>query len=247
MLKNDKENVYNISYLDKEMTRSVKPTNLEKKFLMVLSNVVNIIEVIIVLDRATEYNAHINGVIVRRITAVIKVIRSLTKRNNESNRFLNHQSFKTIQIFLLEIQKMINFINKEMMSLKVSLMYIKTNIVFKELMTEFESLLEFTIKMKTFSDKRSNKKTKYNRYFNDINECLNLATGIIYPIERDEANQLFESWKSNKEILKTFDESDTKMKPDISKYALLKTHPKANGKSKLISYQLNSFEIVDII
>ncbi|CAG8713842.1 33789_t:CDS:2 [Gigaspora margarita] len=186
---NDKENIYFISYLDKELTR-FKPTNPMDKFSMVLSDVVNIIEVIKVLNNSTEYNEHISNEIDNSIRKVIKDIHSLTECGDEYSQFLSYQSFETIRIFLLYIQKMINIIKKEILPLKVPLMYIQTNII--AFMEEFESFVNFTInKMKTLSEKKDNKETKYNGYFKNINECLSIATGIIYPIERGEANQLF--------------------------------------------------------
>ncbi|CAG8588564.1 4137_t:CDS:2, partial [Gigaspora rosea] len=187
MVKNDKENVYFISYLDKELTQLVEPTNPMKMFLMVLSDVVNIIEVIRVLNNSAEYNEHISNAIVNRISEVIQNIHSLTECGDKYNQFLSYQSFETIRIFM-------DFIKEEMKSLKVSLkvplMYIQINFII--FMAEFESFANFTINnMKTLSEKKDNKKTKNNGYFKDINECLSIATGIVYPIERDEANQLF--------------------------------------------------------
>ncbi|CAG8717879.1 20581_t:CDS:2 [Dentiscutata erythropus] len=190
MLKNEEENLYNMSNSDKELARLIEPGDTAEKFLTIVSNVVNIIEVIIVLYKSTEYNEHVSNAVIRRITEVIKVIRSLKRCNDEYSEFLNYQSFETIHIFFFDIQKMIKFINEEML-LKISLKYIQTKYIFKELMTEFESFVNFTINTKTLSKKKRNKKTNYKKYFRDINECHNLSSSIVYPIERDEANQLF--------------------------------------------------------
>ncbi|CAG8720432.1 7701_t:CDS:2, partial [Cetraspora pellucida] len=150
----------------------VKIMNIEEKFLIIISNIVNIIDV--ALSELTKYDVHINNEIICRITMVITVIRSL-KSDDEYGEFLHCQNVKTMQIFLFNLQKMMKFINKDI----------------SESMMEFEDFINFTIKIKTHSKKKKSRKNKYNKYFKDINKCHNITSRIIYPIERDEANQLF--------------------------------------------------------
>ncbi|CAG8516815.1 15572_t:CDS:2 [Dentiscutata heterogama] len=80
-----------MSSSDKELARLIETGDIAEKFLTIVSNVVNIIEVIIVLYKSTEYNEHISSAIIRRITEVITVIRSLKRCNDEYKNWKSNE------------------------------------------------------------------------------------------------------------------------------------------------------------